>query len=111
MERALVGLTTNDVRRLAYDLAEYLHLNHPFQNSSRMAGREWLYGFMKCNPQISIRSPQATSISRAIGFNQPKVQLFFNVNMEMVEKIHFKVGRYGIWTKLYKPGKILATRG
>jgi hypothetical protein len=40
MEKALFGLTTVDVRRLAFELAERLQLAHNFSKHTRMAGLE-----------------------------------------------------------------------
>ncbi len=77
MERALFGLSTIDVRRLAYDLAERLGLNHCFNSERKMAGKDWFYNFLRRQGTLSVRIPQATSISRMVGFNRPKVDLFF----------------------------------
>ena len=79
MEHALFGLTATDVRRLVFELAERAQLNHKFNAASRMAGLDWLRGFMKRHSELSIRSPQPTSLSRAVGFNRPRVQQFFDV--------------------------------
>lgn len=75
MEKCLYGLTTVDVRRLAYDLAVKLGLAHTFNAETKMAGRDWLHGFFKRHPDLAIRQPQGTNIARAVGFNRPKVQL------------------------------------
>jgi len=55
---------------LALDLAEQLKLKHPFSYVSKMADVEWLQSFLKRHSDISIRNPQATSLSTAAGFNQ-----------------------------------------
>ena len=49
MERALFGLTTIDVRRPAYDFAKQMGIYNPFNNESKMAGVDWLRGFMSSN--------------------------------------------------------------
>ena len=77
MERALYGLTTRDVRRLAFEIAERQGIQHPFNMSSGMSGINWLDGFLKKYTDLSIRCPEATSLARAVGFNKPKVQHFF----------------------------------
>lgn len=76
MERAFFGLTTVDVRRLAFDMATRLKLKINFSKDSTMAGADWLRGFLRRN-QLSIRIPQPTSINRAVGFNRPRVDAFF----------------------------------
>jgi hypothetical protein len=77
MEQALYGLTTLDVRRLAFDVAEAAGVNHPFNKEKRLAGKDWLRGYFARHPDLSVREPQATSLSRAVGFNRPKVDQFF----------------------------------
>jgi len=116
MERALFGLTTNDMRRLAFDLAEQLKLKHPFSYVSKMAGVEWLRSFLKRHSDISIRNPEATSLSRAVGFNEAKVNQFFTVYGEVLLKGNYSARQ--IWnmdetgiTNVHKPTKILASKG
>ncbi|XP_065664687.1 uncharacterized protein LOC136086321 [Hydra vulgaris] len=71
---------------------------------------------MSRNPQLSIRAPQATSISRAIGYNKPKVNQFFSVYKSLFEEHKFSAKQ--LWntdetgiTNVHKPGKIIATKG
>lgn len=71
------GITITDLRRLAFDVAEELNIKHNFNSAIRMAGEDWISGFRKRNPQISLRKPSATSISRVVGFNKDEVELFF----------------------------------
>lgn len=73
------GLTTVEARQFAYDLAKANNIKMPDQwSANETAGRAWLQGFMKRNPQISIRVPEATSIARATAFNRPNVAHFFD---------------------------------
>lgn len=116
MEKAMYGLTTDDVRRLAFDIAEAYKLNHPFNMEIQRAGKDWLQGFFSRYPDLSIRQPQGTNLSRAIAFNRPKVQQFFDVYGEILQTAPFLPNR--IWnmdetgiTNVHKPGKIIASRG
>ena len=43
-------------RRLAYLMAENLKLNHKFNKREKLAGKNWLEGFLKRNPQIKLTS-------------------------------------------------------
>ena len=104
------------MRRLAYDFAKQMGINNPFNNEPKMAGVDWLRGFMSCNPQLSIRTPQATSVSRGIGFNKSKLNPFFSVYKSLFEEHKFSAKQ--LWnmdetgiTNVYKPGKIIATKG
>jgi len=85
MEKALFGLSAMDMRKLAYDLAEKLQVCHNFSAQTKMAGVEWLRGFISRHPQLSIRTPQGTSINRAVGFNRPKVEHFYKVYRECLQ--------------------------
>ena len=116
MERALFGLTTVDVRRLAFELATKMKLPNKFSKESKMAGTDWLKGFMTRQPQLSLRTPQPTSLSRAIGFNRPKVEAFYEVYKCALEKQQFAPN--AIWnmdesgiTNVQKPVRIIATKG
>ena len=89
MEKCLYGLTTIDVRRLAYDLAEKLGVQHNFSIDTKLAGRDWLRGFFKRHEELAIRRPQGTNIALAVGFNRPKVRQFFDLYRS----------QFGIWMK------------
>ena len=86
MEKCLYGLTTTDVQRLAYEINEKANIPHPFNKTKQMAGESWLQGFMKRHPDLSLRTPTATSMSRATGFNKVKVQEFFDVYKTLSEE-------------------------
>ena len=60
MEKALFGLTLTDVRRLAYDYATKLGIDHRFNTESKMAGPDWLSGFLRRHSELSITNPEAT---------------------------------------------------
>ena len=65
--------TGSDVRKLAYQLAVDNNLDHKFDNDKKAAGYKWLLCFLQRHPEISERKPEATSMSRAIGFNRGQV--------------------------------------
>ena len=116
IEKALFGLTPTDVRRLAYDYATKLGIDHRFNTEAKMAGPDWLSGFLRMHSELSIRKPEATSISRAVGFNQGQVGIFFKVYKEMLESQKYASTR--VWnmdetgiTNVQKPTKIIASKG
>lgn len=45
MEQRLFGLTTRDIRSLAFQLAVKNGIKHPFNTESQLAGEDWLHGF------------------------------------------------------------------
>ena len=88
MEAALFGLTTVDARRLAYCVAEKLGVRHPFSHATKMAGYDWLRGFLTRHPDLSVRIPQATNLARAVGFNRVKVAEFFQAYRGLLGETH-----------------------
>ena len=84
MEKSLYGLTTVDVRRLAYDVADLAGIEHPFNKERRMAGEAWLSGFFSRHTDLAVRRTQGTNLSRAVGFNKAKVDEFFTLYGEVL---------------------------
>jgi len=114
MQRRFYGLSLRDLRSLAFQVAEINKFEHPFSKNDRMAGKDWALGFVKRRSELSLRSPEATSLARAVGFNRLQVGKFFTLlNQELgkhkVSQI-FNVDESGI-TTVQKPGKVLAEVG
>ena len=93
-----------------------MEIDNPFDNESKMAEVDWLWEFMSCNPQLSIWTPQATSVSRPVGFNKPKLNQLFSVYKSLFEEYKFSakqlwnMGETGI-TNVQKLGKVIAIKG
>ena len=68
MEHRMYGLTTLDVRRLGYEIAVKTGANNPFNETTKMAGKDWLCGFLARHPGLATNKPQATNIGLAHGF-------------------------------------------
>ncbi|CAH2086648.1 unnamed protein product [Euphydryas editha] len=78
MEERLYGLTVKDLKALVYQLAIKNNKPNPFSAEKKEAGREWINGFLKRHPELSIRKPENTSAARASAFNKVAVEKFFN---------------------------------
>lgn len=111
------GLTPKEVRRLAYDYAKALSKEMPETwNENSMAGPDWFGSFLKRHPRLSIRTPQATSLSRATSFNKTNVELFFNNLASVIDRYHFRpndiynMDETGI-TTVQRPDRVIARRG
>lgn len=88
MANIFYGCTANQIRKVAYEYAEKLNLKHNFNQSSKMAGRDWLHAFMTRH-NISIRKPEATSINRITAFNKTQISMFFELLGQLMEKHRF----------------------
>ncbi|CAH1965849.1 unnamed protein product [Acanthoscelides obtectus] len=117
MESRMYGLTTKDVRSIAYQLAEKNNIVHPFSKVTCLAGKDWLIGFRKRPLQISLRSPESTSAARARAFDRPVETKCFMLLTSVYEKIQFQAHRIynvdetSLSTVPGKYFKILAQRG
>lgn len=117
MESRLFGLTSRDVRSLAFQLAERNKLEHTFNKETGLAGKDWFRGFMHRHPNLAIRSPEPTSAARARSFNRENVDQFFKLLENLMDTHHFMVHRVfnvdetGITTVQNKPSKIIAKKG
>lgn len=84
------GLSPCESMKLVYKFSQGNNKSIPeaWKSHSR-AGLEWFRLFMKRHPKLSIRSPEATGLSRATSFNRHNINTFFN-NLEDVQaKYHF----------------------
>ena len=76
LESIMFGLTTTDVRNLAFQLAEKKKKKNSFNKAKRKAGKDWLQGFMHRHKKLSLRQTEATSAARAKSFNPQTVNNF-----------------------------------
>lgn len=88
MQQMFHGITPVDLRTLAFDLAEKNNIPHPFNREKGMAGKDWFSGFMRRHPNLSVREPEPTSLSRAAAFNRVQVGRFFQLYSDVLEKEH-----------------------
>jgi len=116
METKFFGLTTADVRRLAFQLAEKNGLLHPFSKVKQAAGSDWLSGFMTRHQNLSVRQPEATSLARSMAFNVVTKDNFFifwrrfKMKKFPASRI-FNVDETGLTTVQGRPSRIIAKKG
>lgn len=110
------GVSRSEIKKCAFEFAEKNNKKHPFNKDSKSAGEDWLKGFMKRNPTITLRKPEATSINRISAFNREEVSLFYSNLQKVQEKFNFSPTRIfnmdetGI-SSVQVPTKILAQKG
>ena len=72
---------------------------------------------MQRNQELSLRTPEPTSVARACGFNKIQVEIFFENLKKVLEKHHitmdniYNVDETGIQTSAKKPPKVISVRG
>jgi hypothetical protein len=105
-----------DLRKLAFAYAERLKVAQNFCKETKLAGRDRLQGFLRRNPGISLRRPQATSINRITAFNKEEIVKFYDNLQGVMMKYQFtpdkiyNVDETAIST-VQKPGRIVAEKG
>ena len=116
MEAVLLGLSRDDVRHIAYQMADRNNLKHNLNNETEMAGSDWLMYFRKRHPKLSLRTPETTSAARARGFNKTNVDAFYALHATLTERHTFQPGdicnvdETGITTVQGRASKILVTK-
>ena len=80
------------------------------------AGEEWLTGFMKRHQDLSVRSPEATSLGRSTACNRHNIDKFFT-NLDTVYGRHqfgpediYNCDETGL-TTVQRPTKVIARKG
>lgn len=116
LSKMFYGLTPLQLRRSAFEYAESNNIPHSFNKLNKLAGKDWLYGFMARNPELSVRKPEATSLNRVTAFNKEEVRRFFENLEKVITKYKFAPTRIynmdetGI-TTCHKPSRIVAPKG
>ena len=109
-------LTPVEVRQLAYQCGEKFAIRMPPSwSENRQAGEDWFSGFRE-RYQFSLRKAENTSLGRAIGFNKPAVDLFFDNLENVLSRQNFgphqiyNVDETGM-SKVPKSSKVVAKTG
>jgi hypothetical protein len=116
LAKIFFGMTQTELRRLAFEIAERSGIQNNFNKNERLAGVDWLNGFLKRNPGISLRKPETTGMNRITAFNKEEVYIFYANIKKVMDKYKSESSRIynmdgaGIST-VQKPGKILGPTG
>ena len=118
LENMLFGVSKETLQQLAYQLAVRNQVPDAksFNVNKQCAGRKWFTNFLRRNPEVSVRTPEATSIARETGFNQKSVDMFFDLYEPLVDNYALTADRiYNMdetsLSTVQKPGKIIARKG
>ena len=111
------GLSPKKCRKLAYRFAKANSTEIPKSwYDKQQAGPDWLTSFLKRHRQLSLRTPESTSLARASSFNKNNVNSFFQ-NLKLVLNRHnfqpldiWNIDETGV-TTVRKPDRIIGRRG
>jgi len=72
------GLTSKNIRELAFKLAQSNSLKMPPSWMNERIAVDSFAGFMNRHPTLSVRKPEPISLARMTNFNRANVNLFFD---------------------------------
>lgn len=113
------GLTRKQLAILAYEFAVMNQIKVPDSwVKNQQAGKDWLKGFFKRHPDLSVRKPEATSLSRATSFNQHNVGALYD-NLEKaslqlgdnIAAVNYHNLDETALTTVHVPPKVIALKG
>ena len=52
MDESFYGLSILEIRTYVYQYCETNNINHPFNKETKLAGKDFVYGFMKRHPRL-----------------------------------------------------------
>ena len=111
------GLNYQQVQKLAFEFAKKRGILFPQSwKKNKMAGKDWMYGFMQRHQNISLRSPEATSVARACGFNRKAVSEFYDIWRNILHEKKFEAHSIFNYdetgcTTVQNVSKVLAPKG
>ena len=70
MDQVFYGLSINDIRALVYEYCEKNNISNNFNSDNKMTGRDFVNGFFKRHPKLSLRKPESFSMNRVFWSEQ-----------------------------------------
>ncbi|KAK9695898.1 Tc5 transposase DNA-binding domain [Popillia japonica] len=70
-------MTVSDVRKLAFNYAESLQINHKFNKEHGIVGSDWFRSFLRRHSDLSIGKAEGVSLGRGQGMNCVDVGNYF----------------------------------
>ncbi|KAL8608290.1 hypothetical protein ACOMHN_042157 [Nucella lapillus] len=115
LDELFFGITITSLRKLAYQVA-CAHGINKFSQDKQAANKTWYYNFMRRHPELSLRSPEPTSIGRMKGFNRKDVGEFFDKYYKLIEENGFTADKiYNMdetgHSTVQTPSKVISTKG
>jgi hypothetical protein len=87
-------ITYKQILQLTYDYGRRLQCIFPSSwTDNKIAGIDWLQGFMKRHKNLMLRKPKNTSLFRATTFSKTNIMEFFNSYEHALESLKFTADR------------------
>lgn len=114
--RIYYGLTSKDIRTLAHEYAVASKIQYPQKwDEAGMASEDWLSGFLRRHPNLSLRTPETISLASATNLNVHNVAQFYANLNDLFQRYKFvghqveNVDETTVST-VKKPSKVVAER-
>ncbi|XP_074036718.1 uncharacterized protein [Leptinotarsa decemlineata] len=118
LKKAGFAPTRQTVREMAFRLADFMKIKHPFNKEKGVAGYDWLHSFLHRNSELSIRKSEGVSLARCQAMNKQEVRDYF----ALVEKTLLDKNILNSPAQIYnmdetglqlnnKPGYVIAKKG
>ena len=116
MDAKFYGLTINDLRGVVFEFVKGNNIANPFSAEKGMAGQDFVSGFLKRHPDLSLGKPEAIALNRVFGMNRESIDLYFNNLKQILDSEHVEASRIyncdeSRLTCVHKPVKVLSTKG
>ena len=89
MDNSFYGLSMMDIRLKVFEFCKKNLIPNPFNKDSKLAGEDFVRGFLKRHPDLSLRKPEAISLNRVFGLKD-NVKIYFSNLENLLDKYHFK---------------------
>ncbi|XP_067009604.1 uncharacterized protein [Anabrus simplex] len=81
-------LTRSDIRRSAYKYAELMGVPHRFDSEHKMAGADWLHGFLTRNPSLVVKRPDQQPLVDRL--TREWLDKFYDIVENVIEEYNLK---------------------
>lgn len=76
-------MKSTEFRGLVFQYTERNGVNHRFNKTNQLAGKDWLYSFLVRHKELSLRQPENIPFTRATAFNRINVGKFFDLDLNV----------------------------
>ena len=90
MDNSFYGLSMMDIRLIVFEFCKKNLIPNPFNKDSKLAGEDFVRGFLKRHHDLSLRKPEAISLNRVFGLNEDNIKIYFSNLENLLDKYHFE---------------------